>query len=301
MRRRIGPLTMTTGPTGMVVASSPCALNSSVHAASTAASTTGRYSGLQPASTALIATFSTVHGTRSGGTTATTSCGSRRVPSSIACTRRSVGGTTGRPSVQPRSCMRLDLVLERGELDAPGAQPRAAEAHRQLRRARRVDGERAAARPPLGQIGGEIAPRRSAPPTRRDASRPRAASRRRSRPAAASARSRCRAATTSRSAVSSRTSHAGRKRRVVLAEHGERGARGELREHRRDQLAGRAVALDEGDDAVGERGGLRAGHGASLRQARENGERSSEAERCVSRRVAMLTPGTTAAIGVGRT
>src|SRR5256885_615606 len=46
--RRIGPLTMSTGPTGMVVASSPCMLNSSVHAASSAVSTTGRYSGAQP-------------------------------------------------------------------------------------------------------------------------------------------------------------------------------------------------------------------------------------------------------------
>ena len=98
-----GPLTMTTGPTGIVVASRPCMLNSSVHAASTAASTTGRYSGRHPAITALTATFSTVHSTRSGGTTATTSSGARVVPASIRSTRSSVGGTTGRPSVQPRS------------------------------------------------------------------------------------------------------------------------------------------------------------------------------------------------------
>ena len=78
-------------------------LNVSVHAASTAASTTGRYSGLQPASTALIATFSTVHSTRSGGTTATMSSGARSVPSSMRSTRASVGGTTGSPSLQPRS------------------------------------------------------------------------------------------------------------------------------------------------------------------------------------------------------
>ena len=78
-------------------------LNSSVQAASTAARTTGRYSGRQPAMTALTATFSTVHSTRSGGTTVTISSGSRVVPSSIRRTRASVGGTTGRPSVQPRS------------------------------------------------------------------------------------------------------------------------------------------------------------------------------------------------------
>ena len=57
----IGPFTTTSGPENHVVASRPCMLNSSVHAASTAASTTGRYSGRQPAITALIATFSTVH------------------------------------------------------------------------------------------------------------------------------------------------------------------------------------------------------------------------------------------------
>ena len=49
------------------------------------------------------ATFSTLHGARSGGTIATSSSGSRVVPSSMASTRPSVGGTIGRPSVQPRS------------------------------------------------------------------------------------------------------------------------------------------------------------------------------------------------------
>ena len=99
-----GPLQMMTGPTGIVVASTPWMLNSSLQTASTAAITHGRYSGLQPAITALIATFSTVTSTRSGGTTATIS--SRRrgwCRSSIRSTRSSVGGTTGRPSVQPRS------------------------------------------------------------------------------------------------------------------------------------------------------------------------------------------------------
>ena len=72
-------------------------------AASTAASTTGMYSGLQPAITALTATFSTVQGWRLGGARPSTSPGSRVVPSSMASTRASVGGTTGRPSDQPRS------------------------------------------------------------------------------------------------------------------------------------------------------------------------------------------------------
>src|SRR3954470_2050586 len=94
---------ITTGPLNHVVASSPCMLNSSVHAASSAASTTGRYSGRHPAITALIATFSTIAGTRLGGTTATTSPGAREVPSSIRSTRAGVGATTGSPSVKPRS------------------------------------------------------------------------------------------------------------------------------------------------------------------------------------------------------
>ena len=75
-----GPLATMTGPTGMVVASTPCMLNSSLQTASTAASTQGRYSGRHPAITALMATFSTVTSIRSGGTTATTSSGARVVP-----------------------------------------------------------------------------------------------------------------------------------------------------------------------------------------------------------------------------
>ena len=64
---------------------------------------TGMYSGLQPAITALIAAFSTVQGGRLGGTLPITSSGLRRVPRSMRRMRASVGGTTGRPSVQPRS------------------------------------------------------------------------------------------------------------------------------------------------------------------------------------------------------
>ena len=50
-----------------------------------------------------MATFSTVAGTRFGGTVATTSSGARDVPASIRSTRAGVGATTGSPSVQPRS------------------------------------------------------------------------------------------------------------------------------------------------------------------------------------------------------
>ncbi len=103
MARAAGPLTTIIGLPNMVVQISPCRPNSSVSAASSAASSTGMYSGLQPASTALIATFSTVTGTRSGGISPTTSSGWRLVPLSMRSTRTGVGGTTGRPSLQPRS------------------------------------------------------------------------------------------------------------------------------------------------------------------------------------------------------
>jgi hypothetical protein len=58
---------------------------------------------LQPAITALIATFSTVHSARLGGMRPTTSSGLRGVPRSMRSTRTSVGGTTGSPSLHPRS------------------------------------------------------------------------------------------------------------------------------------------------------------------------------------------------------
>ena len=111
----------------MVVASTPCMLNSSVQVASTAAITTGRYPGRQPAMTALTATFSTVHSTRFGGTIATTSPGRRCVPSSMRRTRASVGGTTGSPSDHPRSHIASHASSAAGtstrRLDRGGVEP----------------------------------------------------------------------------------------------------------------------------------------------------------------------------------
>ena len=97
-----GPLQIMTGPTGIVVASTPCILNSSLHTASSAVIIQGKYSGSAPAITALIAIFSTVSSTKFGGAMATTSCGLRVVPVSMRSTRSGVGGMTGKPSVQPR-------------------------------------------------------------------------------------------------------------------------------------------------------------------------------------------------------
>ena len=57
---RTGPFTTTSGAGALVVAETPCRSKASSHTASTAATTTGRYSGRQPAITALTAIFSTV-------------------------------------------------------------------------------------------------------------------------------------------------------------------------------------------------------------------------------------------------
>src|SRR3989442_12133289 len=54
---RRGPLTITSGAGAFVVAETPLGSNASSHTAPTAASTTGRYSGRQPALTALTAVF----------------------------------------------------------------------------------------------------------------------------------------------------------------------------------------------------------------------------------------------------
>src|SRR5215510_12470313 len=67
----------------------------------TAATTTAMYSGRQPAMTALIATFSAVTDTDRFVMKASSCFGSRRAAASIMVTRSSVGGTTGKPSVQP--------------------------------------------------------------------------------------------------------------------------------------------------------------------------------------------------------
>src|SRR5439155_16697073 len=69
--------------------------------ASIAATTTGIYSGRQPAITALIATFSAVTETARSAMWATSWAGSRPAARSMASTRSGVAGTTGRPSVHP--------------------------------------------------------------------------------------------------------------------------------------------------------------------------------------------------------
>ena len=65
---RIGPLTMTMGAQECVVASVPCRLYSGSSTPRIAAVTTGKYSGLQPAITALAARLCRVGTIWRGGT-----------------------------------------------------------------------------------------------------------------------------------------------------------------------------------------------------------------------------------------
>ena len=165
--RRDRPVDDDTGPLKQVVASRPCMLNSSVQAASTAASTTGRYSGRQPAITALIATFSTVHSTRSGGTSGDDLVGRRGWcrRASAAPARRSGARPAGRRSSRGRR-QRLELVLLGAELDPAG---RRGDRRRSARAgARRRRGRRSASRSRGGARAGprRARRRRSAPPTR---------------------------------------------------------------------------------------------------------------------------------------
>ena len=102
-RAAAGPLTMISGEHGCVVVCTACRLKTGSASASSAASTTGRYSGSAPASTAFTAARSTVAWPSRGASTATTSSRRRRVPVSMRATRSGVGGITGSPSPQPRS------------------------------------------------------------------------------------------------------------------------------------------------------------------------------------------------------
>src|SRR5262249_19825656 len=68
----------------------------------TAATTTGKYAGSQPAMTALTASFSMLASRQMGGITPSTRAGSSGQAASMARTRSGVGGTMGRPSHHSR-------------------------------------------------------------------------------------------------------------------------------------------------------------------------------------------------------
>ena len=71
--------------------------------ASKAAITTGKYSGKQPAITALTAALCIVNSRPVAGCFAMMVSGGRPSKESIASTRDDSGGTTGKPSVHPCS------------------------------------------------------------------------------------------------------------------------------------------------------------------------------------------------------
>ena len=118
MRRASGPFTMRSGAAMCVVACTPFRLKAGIVSASSAARTTGAYSGLHPAMTRLIASTSRVRLPRRGGTRHSTRSGS---PPSIATTASiasRVGGTTGSPSVQPCSKYHSTRSVPGGTRDA---------------------------------------------------------------------------------------------------------------------------------------------------------------------------------------
>ncbi len=230
-------------------------LNSELHAASTAVSTHGRYSGRQPAMTAAIATFSTVTSTRSGGTVATMSDGARDVPVSMRITRCSVGGTTGRPSVHPRvniisiSSSAAAMSMRRG------GEHRGAESHVERIDEVGVDTHRSAARPHHREIGsqtgdsGDALPLVTAPADRSlhleavdDANH-------------RGHRLDLVVPTDGEIGVVDRR-RLGGKAGVVLGVDRERHAVGELNEHRLDGMAGGAFLLDHHHDPVGKGGAI---------------------------------------------
>ena len=120
--RAIGPLTTRIGPEKQVVHTTPCIVASGSSAASSAARTTGMYSGLQPARTALMATFSTVIGARLGGTRPITSSGLRRGAFEHAhdarVGRRHDGQAVGPAAVEAG----FDLVVPFADDDAAGGE-----------------------------------------------------------------------------------------------------------------------------------------------------------------------------------
>ena len=98
-----GPETIKSGAEPPVLAVDAWKLKSGSSAASRAATSTGKYSGRQPAMTAFVAAARRLHSRPVVGCAATTVSGGRPSMASIDATRDASGGTTGRPSVQPRS------------------------------------------------------------------------------------------------------------------------------------------------------------------------------------------------------
>ncbi len=100
---RIGPLITISGAGPLVDCQPPPLAARSRITASQEASTSGKYSGRQPAIAALIAAVLTVHSRPRWSIRHSTSSGSRLVRARNWSSRGCDAGTTGRPSVQPCS------------------------------------------------------------------------------------------------------------------------------------------------------------------------------------------------------
>src|SRR5689334_15519651 len=98
---RTGPLTITMSAAPPVLVAGPWSVNAGSPMARSAAPTTGKYSGRQPAMTALIAACHAVTARSRTGSWSSTASAGHGPPASIRSTSAAVGGTTGSPSVQP--------------------------------------------------------------------------------------------------------------------------------------------------------------------------------------------------------
>src|SRR5580765_720904 len=107
-RRRHGPLTIIIGATLPVVVCTLSRLNPGSSTPFVAATTSGKYSGKQPAITALAASFSITALPFNGGIAPREKCLSNPLAATIISTAAPVGGRTGRPSLQPRSIISLN-------------------------------------------------------------------------------------------------------------------------------------------------------------------------------------------------
>jgi hypothetical protein len=92
-------LTITMSAAPPVLVAGPWSLNSGSPMAESTAPTTGKYTGRQPAMTALIAACHAVTARSRTGSWSSTSSARHGPPASIRSTSAAVGGTTGRPSV----------------------------------------------------------------------------------------------------------------------------------------------------------------------------------------------------------
>jgi hypothetical protein len=99
--RRIGPFSTTNTAQPPVDAVAPCNRNSGCSIAAKAVTTAGKCIGRQPAMTALMASFSALIATPRTGSMPRSWSGAIIAHSRQACTASCVGGTIGRPSVQP--------------------------------------------------------------------------------------------------------------------------------------------------------------------------------------------------------